>query len=296
MPQRILVIKLGAFGDMVQALDSFAAIRAHHPADELTLMTTAPFAQLAEAMPWFGRVWTDRRAPWWRPDVDWARRGRFLTEGFARVYDLQCSARTARYRAVLPSARRPGWVGAAGPACASNRDKMAAQLASAGIGAPAPADLSWLDAPVGHLALPARFALLIPGGGPTKARKRWAPDRYGALAARLAAGGLASVLVGTAADREAIDGVRAVAPDAADLSGRTSYLQLAGVARRAALAVGNDTGATFLASALGAPTLMLMSAATDPVVSAPWGPGASWVRRDNLADLDVGEVEAALPA
>jgi ADP-heptose:LPS heptosyltransferase len=295
MPQPILVIKLGAFGDMIQALDAFAAIRAHHAAEELVLMTTAPFAALAGAMPWFDRIWIDRRAPWWRLDVDWARRGRFAAERFARVYDLQCSARTARYRAAIPRRARPLWVGAAGPAHASNRDKMAAQLASAGIDAPQPADVSWLDAPTDHLGLPDRFALLIPGGGPTKPRKRWPSERYGALAGRMAARGLASVLAGTQADREAIDGVRAAWPDAIDLSGRTSYFELAGVARRAALAVGNDTGATFLASALGTPTLMLMSRATDPVVSAPWGPGAGWIRRDDLAELAVEDVEAALP-
>jgi ADP-heptose:LPS heptosyltransferase len=295
MPQRILVIKLGAFGDMIQALDAMAAIRAHHAADELVLMTTPAYAPLAAAAPWFDRLWIDRRAPWWRPDVDLARRRRFLTEGFSRVYDLQCSPRTARYRMFIPAARRPEWVGAAGPAHASNRAKIAAQLASVGIGEPCAADLGWLDAPVGRLGLPERYALLIPGGGPTKPRKRWGAARYGELARRLGALGLPSVVVGGPADRAVIDAVRETAPEAIDLCGRTSHLELAGVARRAALAVGNDTGATFLASALGAPTLMLMSRDTDPVVSAPWGPGAAWVRRDALSELMVEDVQAALP-
>ncbi len=34
---RVLVIRLGAFGDFVQSFGPFAAIRAHHPADEITL-------------------------------------------------------------------------------------------------------------------------------------------------------------------------------------------------------------------------------------------------------------------
>jgi ADP-heptose:LPS heptosyltransferase len=196
---------------------------------------------------------------------------------------------------LIPAARRPEWVGAAGPAHASNRAKIAAQLASVGIEPPAPADLGWLDAPVGRLGLPERYAMLIPGGGPTKPRKRWDAARYGELARRLGARGLPSVVAGTRADHEVIAAVRATAPDAIDLCGRTSHLELAGVARRAALAVGNDTGATFLASALGAPTLMLMSRDTDPVVSAPWGPSAAWLRRDDLAELTVDDAEAALP-
>ena len=47
MTPRILIIKLGALGDFAQAFGPFAAIRAHHPAAEITLLTTPPFAPLA---------------------------------------------------------------------------------------------------------------------------------------------------------------------------------------------------------------------------------------------------------
>ncbi|HZT52668.1 MAG TPA: ADP-heptose--LPS heptosyltransferase, partial [Stellaceae bacterium] len=40
---RILVIKLGALGDFVQAMGPAAAIRAHHPRAEITLLTAAPY-------------------------------------------------------------------------------------------------------------------------------------------------------------------------------------------------------------------------------------------------------------
>ena len=44
--RRILVIKLAALGDVVQAFGHFAAIRAHHPGAYITLLTTPPFAPL----------------------------------------------------------------------------------------------------------------------------------------------------------------------------------------------------------------------------------------------------------
>ncbi len=50
---RILVIRLGALGDFVQSFGPFAAIRAHHPDANVTLLTTAPFAELARQAPWF---------------------------------------------------------------------------------------------------------------------------------------------------------------------------------------------------------------------------------------------------
>ncbi len=301
---RILVIKHGALGDLIQAMDAFQALRRYHAAEELVLMTSPAFAALAQAIPWFDRVWLDKRPRLHELAAWWSLRRTFLAEGFDRVYDLQCSPRTARYFQMLPRRQRPEWVGAA-PGCShpnpdfagdfSNRQKMAAQLAVAGVPAPQPADLAWLTAPVGHFDLPERFALLIPGCSPHLPHKRWPAQRYGILAQRLAGRGLAAVAVGTAIDRAAIDGVRAAVPSLVDLGGRTTLFELAAVARRAALAVGNDTGATFLASALGTPTLMLMSSHTDPLVSAPWGPGARWLKRDDLSKLPVEDVERALP-
>ena len=58
---RILVIKLGALGDFVQAMGPAAAIRAHHRDAEITLLTSAPFATLGRAAPYFDRVWIDER-------------------------------------------------------------------------------------------------------------------------------------------------------------------------------------------------------------------------------------------
>ena len=47
-PVRILVVKLGALGDFVQALGPWAASRKHHAGSRITLLTTAPYAALAE--------------------------------------------------------------------------------------------------------------------------------------------------------------------------------------------------------------------------------------------------------
>ena len=40
----MLVIRLGALGDFFLSLPAFAAIRAHEAEAEITLLTTAPFA------------------------------------------------------------------------------------------------------------------------------------------------------------------------------------------------------------------------------------------------------------
>ena len=60
-PARILVIKLSALGDVVQAFPAFDRIRAAHPDAHITLLTTPSYAALAAAGPWFDAVEADGR-------------------------------------------------------------------------------------------------------------------------------------------------------------------------------------------------------------------------------------------
>ena len=57
----ILVIKLGALGDIVLATGPFAAIRAHHPGARVTLLTTKPYAAWLGSAPYFDDIWIDPR-------------------------------------------------------------------------------------------------------------------------------------------------------------------------------------------------------------------------------------------
>ena len=54
-------------------------------------------------------------------------------------------------------------------------------------------------------------------------------------------------------------------------TGGTDFAQVAVLGARAALAVGNNSGATHLMAAAGAPTIALFSKAADPDVSGPRG-------------------------
>jgi ADP-heptose:LPS heptosyltransferase len=301
--EAILAIKLGALGDMIQAFDSFHDLRAFHRGERLVLLTTPPFAALAARMPWFDAVWADGRPKAAALGRYAALIARLRRARFRRVYDLQCSKRTAMYRRLLGGPRRPQWAGTAPGSdflpepvagLRHNSDAMRATLAAAGVPPARPTDLAWLDADVTALALPPRFVMLVPGSSPGQPHKRWPPAHYAALGRRLRERGYDIVLVGTAADRASIAEIAALLPEAHDLCGQTDLFQLAAVARRAAWVVGNDTGPVFLSAAIGAPTLMLMSHSTEPARSAPRGPSAAWLKRDDLATLPVEDVERAV--
>jgi len=119
------------------------------------------------------------------------------------------------------------------------------------------------------------FAVLAPGAsyGPAK---RWAPDRFAALARALhARDGTRAVLVGAKEDRAVSAEVKAaLGPAALDLTGATDLSALIGILDRAVLAASNDSGVMHLAAALGRPTVAIFGS-TSPVWSSARAP---WVR------------------
>jgi ADP-heptose:LPS heptosyltransferase len=301
---RILVIKLGALGDIVQALGPLAAIRRHHAHAHVTVLTTAPFALLLSASPYVDETWIDPRPRAWQLGAWLSLRQKLRSGRFDRVYDLQTSGRSSFYLRLFGPGKRPEWSGiAAGgshPHANPRRDFMhtierqAEQLRDAGIADVPSADVSWLAADLARYALPSRFALLVPGGSAARLQKRWPAASYGALAQRLLARGITPVVVGIASERPLAATIRASCPEARDLTGQTSFAELAALAREAEAAVGNDTGPMHLIAAAGCSCVVLFSADSDPALCAPRG-RVTVLRRPHLAELTVEEVAVALP-
>lgn len=295
-PERILVVKLGALGDFVQALGPFAAIRAHHPDADITLLTTKPYADLGRASGYFDEVWTDPRAAWWRIGAILALRERLRGPGFARVYDLQTSDRSSAYLRLFWPGPYPEWSGIAKgcshPHANPNRDFMhtverqAEQLAMAGIASVLPPDISWMETDVSRFGLPGDFALLVPGGAPHRPGKRWPAGRYADLARHLSDLGVAPAVLGGREEAGLAAAIRETAPATVDLTGRTTLADVAALARRAKAAVGNDTGPMHLIAAAGCPTLVLYSHDSDPALCGQRGPRVDILRVPDLAALE----------
>jgi len=301
---RILVIKLGALGDIVQALGPMRAIRDHHLDAAITVLTTAPYADFLKECGLFDEVWVDSRPRWYQVGL-WRDLARKLKDGkFDRVYDLQTSDRSSGYFRLFPRTKRPEWSGIARGCSHPHRDpnrdnlhtieRQKGQLADAGISdVPAP-DLSWAEADVSHIPIPDDFVLLVPGGAPHRPGKRWPAHHYAVLANTLANKGLTPILLGTKAEADTIDTILQGAPAAISLLGQTSILDLAGLARRAKGAVGNDSGPMHLLAAANTPSVVVYSSESDPTLCGQRGNAVRILRRDNLEDLGPAEVLAAL--
>ena len=301
MTTRVLVIKLSALGDFVQAMGPFAAIRRHHAEARITLLTTRPYAALAKASPYFDEVWIDQRPKPW--DVPGMLRLRKMLRSakFQMVYDLQTSQRSSRYiHLVAPGTPWSGIAsGASHPHANPDRDLMhtlerqADQLRMAGIPETPPPDLSWVERDLRRFHLPQSFVLMAPGGAAHRTAKRWPAGHYAALARRLGERGIASVLIGTQEDAEAIEPVLAASPTAMSLADHTELLDIPAIARLAWAAIGNDTGPMHLAAAAGCRSVVLFSEESDPALCAPRG-RVTILRQPDLAALDVETVWSAL--
>jgi len=300
--ERILIIKLGALGDFVQAMGPMAAIRNHHPNAEITLLTTKPYVSLGEACPYVDRVWADSRPKALQIGKWLELRSKLRGGRFNRVYDLQTSDRSGFYAKLL--GKRVEWSGIAKgcshPHANPRRDFMhtierqAEQLRDAGIDQTPMPDLSWAEADLSRFALPGRFALLVPGGAPHRPAKRWPPENFGALANRLLDAEILPVILGAGAEAEIAGEITAVCPGVRSLVGETDFLEIAALARGAALAVGNDTGPMHMITLAGCSSVVLYSHESDPALCAQRGPKVTILRKPSLTEVTVEDVWKAL--
>jgi len=263
----------------------------------VVLLTTAPFVQLAAASPWFDEIRIDTRPSWL--NLSGLARLRRQLHGFDFVYDLQTSGRSSRYFRI---AGRPPWSGIASGCSHPDRDpdrdrlhsteRQRRQLAVAGV-SPASMDLSWLAGRGPQID--GRYALLVPAtSGSHGGAKTWPIERFSAVAQLLVQRGFRPVIVGTAAEAHQAAQIRAACPETLDMTGQTSILDLAGLAHRASLTIGGDTGPVHLAAMMGSPTIALFSKYSDPVHATPVG-NVRLLRENRLEDLSLDRVAAVLP-
>ena len=291
--ENILVIKHGALGDFILATGPFAAIKNQHKSANIVLITNSLYKDMDVRSGYFNEVWTDNRPKFWQFSEIYQVL-RMLRRPFHQVYDLQTSQRTAIYYKLM---KPVSWCGVV-PGCSHfydrpdrksihviNRQKE--MLAVAGITEVPDSDLSWLRSDLSKFDLKDKYALIVPGGSAKHPGKRWTSEGFAAVAAHLESNGVTPVLIGTKLEQANIEAVINLSKSQSivNLLGRTSFADLAELARGAVLAIGNDTGPMHLIAAAKCPSIILFSGLGDPKISAPLGEHVRTLQKDNLQDL-----------
>jgi heptosyltransferase-2 len=159
-----------------------------------------------------------------------------------------------------------------------------AMLAAVGLDVQAPADTALHCPPewaarAAALLDEARPWIAIAPGAQFGSAKQWLPERFAAVAQRAASEMDAGVaIVGTAAERPLAERIGSLLDvPVADLCGRTTLPDLAGVLAQVRLLLSNDSGAMHVAAALGTPVVAVFGP-TDWRETAPVGDAHRLVR------------------
>lgn len=295
--KKILVIKLSALGDITLASAPFAAIRQHHSQDHLTLLTTAPYRDFAQKMGYFDEILIDPRLRL----KDWKRffqfRSLLLAQNFSRVYDLQLVSRTNLYFHVLGFKNRTEWCGSTQGGyvyypfqrqSSHVLERFREFLHLCSIETMPNLNLRHLAESNLPVSLPSPFALLIPGASPTHPEKRWSPEGFASVGRFLNQQGIQPVIIGGPGENN--EAITHLCPQAIDLTGKTSLIDIITLSSQAHLAIGNDTGPLHLAGASQCPVIGLHTEANSPQMSGAVSPKTLYFTAANLKALPSEEV------
>lgn len=327
---RILIVRLGSLGDIVHTIPAQQYLRRRYPDAEIHWLTAPRYRELLEAVPGITRVWAiDTRA--WRhgPPPTGMQELRGLRRlGLLRAYDFQGllkSAILARlsgaaevvgfpwrllreplaglfyHRRIQVTRERRHQIDRHQDLVEPPRHGNPGPVHPIPFNVPSDAEAS-VDRLLGGRPAP---VVLNPGGGwPTK---RWAPERYGPLAAaiREELGFPVLLTYGPGEDDLAAATVAAAAGSLEAIS--TNLFELAALCRRARLLVAGDTGPLHLAEALGTPVVAILGPALpwrtgpfspeNPVVLHPRPCPRPYQRRCSrhfCMDIEVAQVMAAV--
>ena len=296
-PKKILVVKLSSIGDTVHAMPAVAALHDRFPDARIDWCVEERCAPLVECLPMVNRVIRLRTREWRRGRSlfgptgfpEFMRRLRETTYDagidFQGLWKSAVVLRVSRARQRIGWAKRwlrePGAVRFYTTAVDKGRDDMHV--------------IDWCSSLLGPLGIESvpwnfpirlpetaieeagqlweglgrpRFTLVNPGAGwPTK---RWAPDRFGQLCARIFHDlDLVPLLTYGPGENLLVRAVREHCPESIPVN--VNLVTFAALATKAACFIGGDTGPMHIASAMGTPVVALFGP-SDPARNGPFHP------------------------
>jgi lipopolysaccharide heptosyltransferase I len=299
-PQRILIIKPSAIGDVVHALPALNLLRRRWPAAKISWLVTPACAGLLEGHPQldevilfqrrrFGNAWRDPKAlgGLWRFSRELRQRR------FDLVIDLQGLFRSGwmAWKTRAPIRIGPSNARELGGIFYTHRpyvswdwhavERYLAVAHALGCPKDEPVEFHFPTNDADRAAVEAlvpegtRYAVLLPGTN--WMTKRWPVKHFAACVGPLKQRhGLASVIAGGPGDSKLAEQI----PGGINLCGKTSLRQLVALLERAELVIANDSGPMHIAAALGRP-LVSPFGPTNPQRTGPYD------RLDSVLRVDV---------
>ena len=287
-PEKILIVKPSALGDIVHTLPVLDVLKRNFPSAEIHWVVAKGLHPLLENHPLIKKLWIIDKNKWKKlesvketfSEISTLKKG-LKNEKFDVVIDLQGLLRTGLITKATGSPCRIGFKKAREGAAMFYTHKI---------------DIDWegihavdrylkllepLGCSIGEVrfpfvpfeedipllkTLPSEYAVIAPAAG--KEANMWSAERFGQLAAKLK---IPAVIVSGKADIHiAEEVVAASGGEAISIAGETSIPELAAVIKRAEYLISNDTGPMHIAAALNTPVYAIFGPA-NPVRTGPYG-------------------------
>jgi ADP-heptose:LPS heptosyltransferase len=300
---RLLIVRLGAIGDVLRLLPAVRRLRAFSPRLHLAWLVEDLAAPLLEEHPDIDeRIVLSRaeirgcgRSPRLLAGLLRSLRRRLLAGRYDVAIDFQANLKSGLLTRLSGAPRRIGpsprhgremsflfvneWVDLS--SATLNRVDRNLEIVGALGAANGPVEPSLPERPEEGRAAVSLLAeagfpaappvVLAPGTSARQAYKRWPVESWSRLARLLGAAGIRTLVVWGPGEEPLARQV-AAGSEAARLAPPTGLRLMAAVLRRSALFVGADTGPMHLAWVVGCPVVALFGP-TDPRINAPRGPG-----------------------
>ncbi len=318
---RILIVRVGAMGDVLHGMPAVAALRAAMPGTHVawaveprwaSLLQAAPNAVAGTAaMPLVDRVHLVPAKAWSKAPASMATlrsiaalRRELRAERYDVAIDLQGTIRSSviatmsgARRVVGSDAAREGLarllyserVPVRMPHVVQQAAEIVAHVAGVALKpmpVPLPLDAEaerWCDAALADVALAGKTLPLV-FVAPTAGwgAKQWPAERYGAVAAALSQSGWRVLVNAAPAGVDRTAAAVIAASGGAAVAMPCTLAQLTALLRRVSLVIAGDSGPLHLAAALGVPVVALFGP-TDPARNGPWGSPARVLRHASSA-------------
>ena len=305
---RFLLVRLGAFGDIVHAIPVAAALSRAFPSARIDWIVSAKYRELLDLVPIIDRrlvikdrgdagggpslIAAIRGLRWSHYDVAFDLQGLLKSAVLARLSGAQrvvgFSSKYLRERLARPfytDVYDPGGGGMYDPRERSHVVQMnLGLLTTIGVAVGPPEfPIERVDTEIARAMRERagnRYALVNPGAA--WPNKRWPAARYGAVARAIEdRHGLKTIVSWGPGEEGLAREVVRESSGAALLSPRTSIGDLLALIRGATLMISGDTGPTHVAAALGTPIVGIYGP-TRPSRNGPWAPADITISRDSI--------------
>ncbi len=301
--KKILIIKHGAFGDIVLSLYAIFSINNHFKNSEITILTESKYRKFFKKLPFIKTVKNDNRTKIYNLVSLLKLLLWFCNNKFEWVFDLQTSNRTNAYYKLFSTFSKVKWSGTANKCSHPHLDKKRVtlhtierqkeQLKIAGITNFKNVVWRYFYEDISEFGIEKKFAILVPGGSKDRPKKRWPLKNFIQIIKYFSNRNIMTVIIGGKDEINLLKSIHNEKLPFTNLVGKTNFLHLVSLAKKASFVIGNDTGPMHLISAssdINTLKIVLFGSDSDPKLCAPVGKNIKIIRKNNISDIEVKEV------